>query len=60
MLDSHKEVRHFRGSSRDQEEGGELDSLSKKFLRVQARSRGELDPQVGPEEIISREVQLGL
>ena len=40
-MDSHKEVRHFCGSRRDQEEGGML------------------DPQVIPEEIKSREIELG-
>ena len=62
-LDSHEEVRHFCQSRRDQEEGGELDSRDE--VRHFCRSRqdqeegGELDPQVSPEEIKSREVELG-
>ena len=42
-MDSHKEVRSFRGSKRDQEEDPQV-----------------LDPQVSPEEIKSREVELRL
>ena len=52
-------------SRRDQDEGGELGSHEelRHFCGVQARSRGGvlvLDPQVSPEEIKSREVELGL
>ena len=42
-LDSHDDVRHFCGSRRDQEESGPL----------------KLDPQVSPEEMENREVELG-
>ena len=42
-MDSHKEVRSFCGSKRDQEEDPQV-----------------LDPQVSPEEIKSREVELRL
>ena len=49
MLDSHEEVRHFCGSRRDQEErGGAI-----------KRREVVLDPQVSPEEIMSREMELG-
>ena len=51
-------------SSRDQEEGGELDSHEE--VRLSFAGPGELkrrevvlDPQVIPEEIKSREVELG-
>ena len=40
-----------------------MSSVDTVDYRVQVRSRGgevELDPQVSPEEIMSREVELGL
>ena len=43
-LDCHEEVRRFCGSRRDQEAGG----------------GAVADPEVSPEEIKSREVELGL
>ena len=48
-------------SRRDQEEGGELDSPEefRHFCEIKRREL-VLDPQVSPEEIKSREVELGL
>ena len=55
----------FTDSRRDQEEGGELDYH--KEVRLSFAGPGKikrqevvLDPQVSPEEIKSREVELGL
>ena len=49
-------------SRRDQKEGGELDSHEE--VRLSFAGPGEIkrreDPQVSPEEIKSREVELGL
>ena len=69
-MDSHEEVGHFCGSRRDQEEGGELDSHEEVGHFCGSRRDQEeggvagrevlLDPQVSPEEIKSRELELGL
>ena len=47
------------GSRRDQEEGGELDS-HEEVRHFCGSRRDQEDPQVSPEEIKSREVELGV